>query len=285
MIHGLIFFAFKLAKAPPVAIKPVEIELREITNPHSTDQDKTLAQKQRIKRGKTDRSNLALGDLKPKDYTLERGYHATNGGRDFGHTEDTSGWSENDWGRKATDLKQIEHYLTYERIFQHLQGMINYPPGLGRRKVSGTVTARLAFTQPANCNETRSFVRGGHPYLRVYIASMLKKYCRILQESDVKVGPEKTVDLTFAFVLTAEAELLIEQTSHDGITGNVMRFYRSYPAPTLEYRLGPIRGVFGVPMVFLDQEWIFEKWDLWVNEIDVLDRYREQGSTTKAKTH
>jgi len=62
----------------------------------------------------------------------------------------------------------------------------------------------------------------------------------------------------------------------DKINGNVMRFERVYHhVPLAEYRVGPFRGYWFLPVVMVDFEWVFYNWEKYVQGRDPMDAFRE----------
>lgn len=57
------------------------------------------------------------------------------------------------------------------------------------------------------------------------------------------------------------------------IIGNVLLFYRNSHQSIAEWHLGPFRGMFPIPWVNVDFDWIIENFDKHVNEKDPVKEF------------
>ncbi len=186
----------------------------------------------------------------------------------------SSEWSAEHWGVRGGSLSELEHFVGYDKLMREVQGLLYYPNALEVRKISGTIHARIYFTKDSRCDRARTRVDGHHYYLKFYIMALIQKLCALETVEHMGFRENQFVDLSFAFVLTHREDRL-ESEKRDAINGNVMRFERIGHDVWYEYRIGPIRGIYGVPYWTLDFPWVLDKWEMWVEGRDPLDAFRE----------
>jgi hypothetical protein len=186
---------------------------------------------------------------------------------DYGET----GLAEEEWGSHGNLLGEIEHFNQYEKLFAHLQGMLFYPGILGAHELSDSVNTRLVFDENSHCDWSHSHVGGSHPYFRVYTLSLLHRLCDMETIEHLGFTRGQFVDLSFNFEIIGLPE---QHPLPDTIQGNVLMFRRTFLRAPLEYHVGPITGIVGVPAVSIDFPWIFEHWDKWVLGKDPLHEFR-----------
>ncbi|MGZ3723353.1 MAG: hypothetical protein ACXVA9_10505, partial [Bdellovibrionales bacterium] len=133
-LHLTAFLFFRLREARlPSATVPLQIEFKEVPRGHSMSNGKIKSQADPRERGskfKNILKNMGAGTLNL----------ALNGGAkgagtnlaDYGET----GLSEDEWGSHGGRLSQIENFNQYEKLFVHLQGMVDYPGRLGSHGLS-----------------------------------------------------------------------------------------------------------------------------------------------------
>lgn len=193
------------------------------------------------------------------------------------HSPDAVGtgqWPGEQWGSQGGDLKQIENYISYERVFTEIQGLLHYPGALGRRDIAGGVNARLHFTEDSQCDWKKTWVKSPSPYLRFYIIALLKKLCGLENIRHARLRSHQFLDINFNFIL-GEGEDQMEAEQKDVLVSNVFSFTRIHHKPPYEYQLGPIRGFWFAPVVYLDYPWLVEKWDQIVEGHDPMKEFQE----------
>lgn len=187
---------------------------------------------------------------------------------------DSTQWDEEQFGAHGADLSQSEFLHRYSELQREIELMLNYPGILGRHGIEGTVNARLKFTEDSHCDLKKIRISGAQPYLRVYIFTLLNKLCglSVVERSHFKKG--HVVDFSFKFTLLEMPQTREEEESRSRITGNVLSFERGFLKSSVEWQLGPIRGVWFAPFVSLDTDWIFEKWEKYVDKKDPFRDFR-----------
>lgn len=111
--------------------------------------------------------------------------------------------------------------------------------------------------------------------MRLYVLSVLKKTCEQNFKPYLKERLVTVVDLSFMFEFgeMANSELKNENTF---IIGNALHFYRSQVQSSLEWELGPFKGMFPLPAVYMNLPWIQENWDRIVRHKNPEDFFKKE---------
>ncbi len=181
----------------------------------------------------------------------------------------------NPWGSGGTRFSEVQHYPRYEHLAREIEGLLNYPFVLSRRKIDGTINVRLAFTDDSKCDWKRIRILGLSSHLKVYIKALLIKLCGLSVVRSLRADKSRVVDLSFQFEITDRPPSPEEVETRSAIIGNVLNFYR-FSLGAGEYRAGPIRGHWYLPAVSLDFEWILENWEKYVNGNDLMAPFKEE---------
>jgi hypothetical protein len=256
----------KLWIAPPA--ETVDIEFLE--RPEGNPEARSRTPRRSARRGKT--AGNSLRSLSPR-FDLKSAVAAGEAAR-TADARGTSEWQEEHWGVRGGSLKEMEHFVHYDQLMREIQGLLYYPNALGVRKISGTIHVRLYFTKDSKCDRRRTRAEGHHHYLKFFVLALIQKLCGFETIEHMGFKENQFVDLSFAFVL-AEREDRLDSEKRDAINGNVMRFERIAHDVWYEYRIGPIRGIYGIPYWTLDFPWVLDKWESWVEGRDPLDAFRE----------
>lgn len=112
-------------------------------------------------------------------------------------------------------------------------------------------------------------------YLQLYALDLLKRVC--LQNFKTMLGSrEQTVaDLSFQFDINEnnDPDRIAAQKI---VIGNVLHFYRNSHQSIMKWELGSFRGMFPVPMAYLNIPWIQENWERIVDKKDPLVEFKKQ---------
>lgn len=273
----LILLAFKFASPRlPENPSPIEIEIQETKSPSPPEQVKPSNHKSKGNQTHTAKHFRVRQRLRAllsrKDVTFETGSLAST--QDFTN-EGERGLAEGDWGSHAGDLKQLGYFNQYNKIFEELQNMLNYPGILCQHGFSGTVNSRIYFDEHGRCDWPRSKIGGAHPYLRVYSLSLLKKLCSFDSVKQLKIKPPQFVDISFNFNVVSLPQTEKEQASLDRLHGNAIMLYRSCFRPPHQIELGPITLDPISQMGFINFPWLFENWDRYVEGKDPFREFKE----------
>lgn len=189
-----------------------------------------------------------------------------------------SGSGEDDlhsgWGSGGADFERIADNMFYEGIREKVEGLLYYPPVLARHNISGVVKSRLVVSGTSGqCDFARTKIDGAHPYLAIYTMSLLKKLCGFNLAQGLPKRKWVVMDLAFDFEIS---ERPIDELKFRNFTvGNVLAFHRGVQKSVAEWHLGPIQGIWFLPVVNVDIGWIGERWDSWVKGRDVYEQFRE----------
>lgn len=185
------------------------------------------------------------------------------------------GLGEEDWGSHGAKLAEIANFNQYEKLFAHLQGMVNFPALLGNHGMEDTINSRLVFDENSHCDWSKSRVGGTLPAYRVYTLALLKKLCAMKTIEHLHFRKNQFVDVNFTFAILSLPEP--PGMPQDTLQANVMSYRRTFIKPRFEVHAGPLQWTPLAPnMVFLDFPWIFEHWDKWVEGHDPMDDFRER---------
>jgi hypothetical protein len=260
-IHVLLGFALIMNSTKhPQPSPPLQIEIVERKPVPSSSAHRGSGKKS----ASGSRHGLSLSDLAPKAKGGTLGGSLTDSGE--------TGPLAEEWGSSAGQFALVEHLNQYQRLFAEIQGLLYFPPVLGRRGISGTVNSHLVFDQNSHCDWSRTRVQGGDPYLRFYSLAVLKKLCSFTMLQSLRFKAQ-TIDLSFDFELVESTD---QPAPPDQIISNVLSFHRAFAKSALEYNLGPLHGMLFVPAVSLDFVWIAEHWNQYVNGKDPLAEFKQQ---------
>ncbi len=180
-----------------------------------------------------------------------------------------------EWGEGSETFGRIADYNFFRQLYEKVDTQLSYPGVLARNKIMGVVQTRLVFDKNGDCNWRYTKINGSQAYLQLYVLDLLKRVC-LQNFKPMLGGREQTVaDLAFRFDIN-------ENDDHDRVEaqkiviGNVLHFYRNSHQSIMEWELGPFRGMFPVPMVYLNIPWIQENWDRIINKKDPLTEFKKQ---------
>lgn len=60
------------------------------------------------------------------------------------------------------------------------------------------------------------------------------------------------------------------------IVGNTMLFYRSSHQSLAQWELGPFKGMFPIPMIYLNIPWLQENWERLIENKDPLKEFQKE---------
>jgi hypothetical protein len=251
----------------------IEVQFQEVKAPPTQGQ----ANRGKAGRGKSrgSRGALTLRALSPKGQGM-----MTPPGRDsydkiYAEAKGSSEWPEGAWGSHGADFAQYaEHIGDLDQLRQEIEHMLFYPSVLSRRRIKGVINARITFTEDSRCAFKKTRVEGAEPYLRVYVLALIDKVCGLSFVTRMGLREGQKVDLSFNFYISENQVSREHDEQQSRITGNVLTFQRGFTESSLEWELGPIRGVWFEPMVFLNVPWVVENWETYVDKKDPLRDFR-----------
>jgi hypothetical protein len=147
-------------------------------------------------------------------------------------------------------------------VYRKAQLTIGYPQAFIRHDITGLAQARLVFGADGRLEPSLLHVRSGSPYLRVYVYRVLENTFRERVPANLvrwKGTFEVFCTVQFSFSETSTA---LTVTSPSPIVGNKLFFARrtfKSRAEKLKWELGPLHGMFPVPVVGMDMTWFYRK--------------------------
>ncbi len=183
------------------------------------------------------------------------------------------------WGSGAGTFERIAEFNLYQELYRNVDGYLSYPGVLARNKIMGTVNARLVLEDKGSCDWKKTKIQGHNAYLELYVLDLLKKVCLSNYKRFTRDRLLTNIDLSFQFDISENNDLeVIEKKKF--IVGNTLMFYRNSHRSITEWELGPFKGVFPVPTVYLNLPWIQENWDRLVNNKDPMQEFKKRFGET-----
>jgi hypothetical protein len=189
------------------------------------------------------------------------------------------GYTTNDdpsiaWGAGSGTFERIQDIGLMAYFHDKVDSLLFYPGILARKKMTGTVNTRIVLTEDGSCDWRRSTIAAANPYFRVYILQLLKKVCSENFKKYTKNRLMTNIDMSFAFVKDEDitTKELIEKNQY--VVGNVLMFYRHARNSIAEWHLGPLTGIFPLPFVSVDFDWLTENYENYFEQKNLLDDYR-----------
>jgi hypothetical protein len=267
LLHGAL--AVCLLFTPPVApppppVAPVEVEIDSPPAAQELVAPKARGAGQRGRRA----GKVGLGDL---------GVPST--ARDFGGglSKDGGDDSQAAWGAGGGEFERIADYSFMHRFYERVDAHVFYPAVLSRHRIAGHVHARVVL-KGNDCQWNSIPITSTESHLRVLVLAILKEVCAE-DLSDIHLPRASgNFDLSFEFALTEDNDpVRIEKQKV--IVGNTLFFYRNSQHSAAQWNLGPFTGVFPIPAVSMDFDWLERNWDSVVRgkRRDEMREYREPG--------
>lgn len=275
-IHFLLFFnsIFSFSPPPPRSRENIEIELKATPQQASNSREKTLVPKQNRQYALTKKllnsANFGLNFSLASKANLSASGSWREGAYNKSDDPNVA------WGAGGGTFERIQDWRLMKHIHDRVDGLLFYPGVLARRKMTGVVNTRLVINKLGSCEWPLTKIEAANPYFRVYTLHLLKKLCSENFKNVLDDRQLSNVDMTFHFELTEGKRTIDEIADRQYVLGNVLSFYRNTQDSIAEWHLGPFTGVFPIPLVNLDFEWIFENFDKYVNNKDPLGDYRSK---------
>ena len=180
-----------------------------------------------------------------------------------------------DWGSGGGTFARTKDYLLFDRIYHNIDSILYYSGVLARHKIQGYINTRLVLDSNGKCEWKFTQIKGADPYLRLFILDILKQACGQNYSRYINARNLTNVDMSFKFALTEHDNK--NWADHEkGIVGNTLLFYRNTQNSIMEWELGPFRGMFPIPAVYLNIPWIQENWEQIIYHRDPLEVFKQQ---------
>ena len=156
------------------------------------------------------------------------------------------------FGFESGNLKRLEFFSIYERIYRAIEGNLVYPSVLASEKIEGTVLVQFLILKDGRV-DWRSLKISGNRYLKIYIVRLLLGMFQSPLPTEAVRQLEKPlpVDLIFDFRITESDDPSLKK-QREFVMGQVLAFYRNFQHSSLQWKIGPLSGLFPLPVVNLD---------------------------------
>lgn len=177
------------------------------------------------------------------------------------------------WGSGSENIDKIADFLPLDRIRDQADGLTSFPSLFRRHDIWGSVNARLVIDSEG-CNWPSTQIWSKERHLQIYVLSVLKKLCGLDSVARLTKVGRKNVDFSFSFAFTEDASL----KDSSEVRGNIVIVSRVIPKSVMEWRLGPIRGLFPIPAVNIDFDWLKQNWDRYIEGRDPFKEFEKEYS-------
>ncbi len=278
-IHGLILLALIRNESPELKPEPVPvvIELKEFARSSTAGFSRSQTKKAPKSRGSFSSSP------KKKSYfgtSFDQLAEKINSNGTYAGGDSYLKDRKNDnplapWGQGSETFERIEDYSLFKFLFNKVDANLSYPGVLARHKIQGTVNARFVLNAEGSCDWSYTHISNGDPYLQLYVLDLLKRTCAENFKRYTKDRKITNVDMSFQFAISESGDEEY-QKKNQILVGNTMTFYRNSHQSVLEWELGPFKGMFPVPAVYLNIPWIQENWERLTKGKEPLKEFKKR---------
>ena len=270
VILVVLFFSRSNSPRPPVPRSIVELLAdRPIAKLEPHDRKRLLP----IKRRRTGDSQIFQPTFRP-NYA---GQLRTDGDVSAGRTgSDGRARDEatSEWGTGSRDFSRVEDLGRFDRLYDLIDSRVVYPSALASRQIQGTVNARLILMPNGQCAWAKTQIQSHQPHLRIYVLDILKSVCSQDLKRYARRDADTNLDLSFAFEITEHNEKKLIDAQKK-LVGNVFLFYRNSQQSVAEWHLGPFHGLFPIPYVYLDFDWLLENYERVMRSKDPMNEFKD----------
>lgn len=182
-----------------------------------------------------------------------------------------------EWGGGSTEFDRISDYSLLERLYEQINNILYYPGVFVGRNITGVVKTRMVIDSQGQCNWKYTQIQSKEVHLKIYVLSVLKKFCTSNLKLVTNLRKQMNLDMNFNFEFTERMKDKI--TENKRIVGNVFHFNRNAGKSKLQWNLGPLMGVFPFPAISIDFNWLQNNWEKYVNDRDLLEEFTQQHSS------
>jgi hypothetical protein len=174
-------------------------------------------------------------------------------------------WSPYVASEAITGAENPERTGALAWVYRKAQFTIGYPDAFVRHGISGNATARLVFDRTGHLKPELLSVSADSPFLRVYVYRTLEStFTRENVPANLVRWPDTFEVFAYVKFSFAESTTAVSVTSDHPIVGNKLFFARrtfKTSAEKLRWDLGPLHGMFPVPVVGVDMTWFYRKYE------------------------
>lgn len=186
-----------------------------------------------------------------------------------------SDWEYAPWGDGAGEFNRILQSNLFDQFFREVDRALFYPGILARHRIEAVVLARVILNQDGECDWQKTKIRSNDKHLQVFILDVLKKACKTDYSRWMASRENTLIDLSFEFQLTEHGNKELAQEKQF-IVGNSLHLYRNAQKSVAEWHLGPVMGVFPLPMVSLDYGWLQENYERYIEKHDPMKKFEAE---------
>ena len=266
------FLAFELRPEVPLQKLAVEIEWQETTSSESNlnlAKDPSSNSNPKNGRGSLQKYMPRFSAYNPDSPAFGRGQDG-KGAESIGRDNPDS-----EWGSGTSRFERIADYNFFKVLYGQVDGVLYYPGVLARHKIMGVVNARVVFDSSGDCNWQRTRIQGHNAYLELYVLDLLKGVCKMNYKHYLNQRSLTNADLSFQFDINENDDFERIQ-KQKLIVGNALLFYRNSHQSIAEWELGPFKGVFPIPAVYLNIPWLQENWDHLIHNKDPMNEFKKE---------
>ncbi len=157
------------------------------------------------------------------------------------------------FGKDSGDLGKLVEASFFQDLYKKIDEKLVYPSILVERRLQGTVNVSLLITPEGSIDWSSVRINGGSKYLRLYIVRVLREVFlvpldkRILRKAHLPIQ----VDLSMKFSISENSKGTNAELENY-IMGQVLTFSRIGHRSVMEWKLGPLRGMFPIPHASVD---------------------------------
>lgn len=168
-------------------------------------------------------------------------------------------------------LDSLTQAVPMQNVGDQVESALDYPVEFRNAGMEGTVTADVRFS--ADGTLEKPVARSRSNYLRVHVLRVLRRTLASGLPLTYTRGRPVGLRFRFDFILSDADQLIRPEVREVNGNFHFQRVGRGFG----EWKLGPLRGVWFVPAVALDPEWIVDAAKKTFSrkaEIDPLETYR-----------
>ncbi len=178
---------------------------------------------------------------------------------------------KSNWGSGSGDFSRIGQLSLMMKIHRQMENLLYYPSVLAYHQVEGNVNARLVLNEKGSCDWNQTSISSDSAYLKIFVLDLMKTLCKNNWGRELSGRKLTNVDFSFQFAITEHDDWKFKE-EQNRIVGNVLLFYTNAQHSVAEWNVGPFKGMFPIPVISLDFQWLQENWE---KVIEGKDPYRE----------
>ena len=173
------------------------------------------------------------------------------------------GWSdangEDEVQGQAYGLATDPLISLYNLLYRQLDQNVGYPEEFKTALIAGVVEGKLVFSSEGKYQPEASSFKSEDRYLRIHVLRAVQRAFReAIPRTFWTIDHALEIRCRFRFAITENNDER-EAAAPKFFAGRMMTFYRHYFHSKLQYDVGPIHGMYGIPAVGIDPTWFVKK--------------------------